>query len=213
MTVFLFPTSTPTASNELTAGSIIDKVRIILQDTDTSELRDDDSEFIGWINDAINTVLSLMPELFSKFGDHVCTAGVNQTVVLPRAVQLLDVVGVPICDQATLTQFAPGWQNATPGAAKNYMRSPGDKLGFRVYPPAAANAVIPIEYVESPAPLTTRADKVPLPESFEPALVEYVAGFAQMKEDESINFQRQQALMSSFVARITGQQAATPKPE
>ena len=35
MTVFLFPTSTPTASLELTAGSIIDKVRI---------------------NDAINTV-------------------------------------------------------------------------------------------------------------------------------------------------------------
>jgi hypothetical protein len=198
--------STQTRTYELPASSVISKVRIITQDQDSDEYRNADSEILGWLNDAINTVLSIIPGLFVQEIEHTCTPGVKQTTSEARAIRVNDVIGVPVCDIKSLTLFAPGWQQAAQGAIQNWMPVDNSPLSFYTYPPSVEGATIQISAVISPTPLVSTDDLIPLPESFEPALVEYCAGMTQVKEDESIDFQRQQALMNSFIARVSGQQ-------
>lgn len=187
----------------LTVSGVVNKVRIILQDLDAENYRTPDSEIIGWLNDALNAVLSVLPGLFIKQAAHSCVAGARQEVGFDRAVALADVVGVPQCEQKALTEFAPGWMSGAQGAAKNWMRDPSSQKVFRVYPPSTAGQSLPVDYVESPAPLFNLTDVIPVPESFEAALVDYCAGMTQLKEDESISFERQQLLINNFKARIS----------
>lgn len=188
---------------QLICANVISKARFILQDR-TAAYRNPDDELIGWINDAINAVLGLFPALFAASLTHSCVAGHRQTVVNARAVSLIDVVGVPACDPAALTDFLPGWQTAPQGATVNWMRVANDPLSFECYPPAPAGQALPILAVVSPDPLEDPTDVIPLPEAYEPALVDYIVAMVQMKDDEAIDFGRQQQALANFTSRIRG---------
>lgn len=188
---------------QLTAGGVIGKARILINDT-VAPYRNSDTELIGWLNDAINVALGLFPGLFAKTGTHTCVAGYLQEIVFNRSARFMEVIGIPEADALTLTQFAPNWMAATAGATENWMNVPGEPLRFNVYPPAVAGVTLPIRYVESPLPLTTISDVVPMPENFEPSLVDFVAGREEMKDDEHVNSNRAVQLIERFSAQIKG---------
>lgn len=187
----------------LTAGDVLDKVRVILNDKrQDMGYRNSDPELLGWLNDALNTMVGVNPGLFEVDDVHTCTAGYMQTVVKERAVMLIEVIGLPEADPLTLAQFAPGWTSGTPDTTLNWMRPKADPLRFMTHPPAVAGASLPIRYVKSPAPVATVNDLVEVPENYEPALVEYVAGRAEMQDDEHVNSGRASQLMDRFVASV-----------
>lgn len=188
---------------ETTVASILGKVRTLVQDK-TQPYRAADSEIIGWINDCIKTVVSLVPQLFIASGSHVCTDGYRQTIINTRAHAVVDVIGVPVADLATLTQFYPGWQAATHGAIQNWMRPVNEPLSFYTYPPSDAGQDLTISFVEVPEDLTSSADFIPLPESYAPAIVSYCVAMVEAKDDESIDTNRAQQSMTDFVGRIRG---------
>lgn len=200
MPVVLFNTSSA-RSYEVTAQNIITKVRRLTQD-EAAPYRNSDSELLGWLNDAIKTVVSLVPQLFTKIGPHVCTAGFRQTLANARAHSLVEVVGVPLADLGTLTAFAPGWQTATAGAIQNWLQPASEPLSFYCYPPSAEGQTLSVMFVESPAPLTVTTDEVPMPETYEPALTAYCTAMAEMKDDESVDTARAQQSMADFVGRV-----------
>lgn len=187
-----------------TAADIISKVRILVQD-ESLPYRNDDTEILGWLNDAISAAVTLVPTLFAVYGTHTCTAGARQTVINERAYALLDVVGLNPADVASLTAFNPGWQaEAQSTTISNWMRPLNDQLQFYTYPPAAADVTLPILYVEKPAEISSLSSTIPMPETYEGALVEYCVSMIESKDDEHVSMQRAQQAMVDFVGRIKG---------
>lgn len=168
-----------------TAGDIITKARVLLNDS-AAPYRNDDPVMIQWLNDALNMALTANPALFSSTAAFTCSAGFRQILESTRAVAVLDVVGVPQTDAASLTQFLPGWHAAASGAIKNWMRVAQEPLAFEVYPPSAAGQSLTLHYVESPVPLTATTDLVPMSENYEPALVDYLVARASYVDDEHV---------------------------
>lgn len=166
--------------------------------------RTSDAEMLGWLNDAINSLLNLKPGLFAKNVLHTCAGGYAQYVNLSRAVQVLEVVGIPEADRSTLTQFKPGWITSTQDATVNWMRSPAEPLRFDVYPPAIENATLPILYVEAPALLVAVGDLVKVSENYEPVLVDFLVGRVEMKDDEHVNSTRAAQMMTRFEEQVKG---------
>jgi hypothetical protein len=215
MPVVLLPTTVRTF--EGTVADVLARVRYLLQDegrdapTETPDptlYRWSDAELILWVNDALAAAVRINPVLFVKTGQHACSGGYYQTVVLPRAVAIVNVVGVPLADEPTLTQFSPGWQSAPSGPAVNWLRAPGDELSFMLYPPSPSNQELQIMFVQAHLRVDDASDIIELPETHIPALADYVVGQAEAKDDEAINTQRQQVFMQNFAAKIKG--APTP---
>lgn len=192
-----------TRTYEVTAADIINRVRHLTQD-ETAPYRTTNQEMLRWLSDAVKAVSTLVPELFIKTGTHTCRAGFRQILEIARATALVDVIGVQEADAATLTLFSPGWQTATQGVIQNWLRPAGDQLGFYTYPPSPVDQAIPVLFVESPEEITSLDDQIPLPESYEPALVGYCTSMAESKDDESVDAGRAQTFMADFVGRVKG---------
>lgn len=175
----------------------------MINDTRTDMgLRQQDSEMLAALNDALNAMVGLHQGLFETDGAHTCVAGYLQTLENSRAVQILDVVGLPEADLVSLAQFRPGWTTEAQATPKNWMRAAGDALRFMTYPPAQAGSALSVRFVKAPDTLTATSDLIPLPENYEPALVEYLVGRIEMKDDEHVESGRAQSLMDRFAANV-----------
>lgn len=188
---------------QMKVQDIVTKVRYLTQD-ETAPYRNQDAEIIHWLNDAIRTVVALVPQLFTSIGTHVCAAGFRQTLSAPRAHSLVDVIGVPAADLQTLTSFAPRWQATQSGPIENWIQPASEPLSFYCYPPSPEGQELLVMFVEAPAALAALSDVVPLPETYEPALVSYCTSMVEMKDDESADTARAQQSMADFVGRIKG---------
>lgn len=187
----------------MTAASVLTKARTLISDNrQDMGYRTSDAQLIASLNEALGAMLGINPGLFSRTDFMSCVAGYLQTLDFPRAVMLLDLPGLNECDAVSLTQFMPGWRTATAGTAQNWMRSPGDPLKFALYPPAVGGAQVEVRHVRAHAALSSLADVVEVPENYEPALVEYVAGRADLQDDEHANSGRASALLERFAANI-----------
>ena len=191
---------------QMPASSIINKARIIINDTNVAGTgyRASDPEMLGWLNDALNLMLVMKPGLFTKTVNFTCTSGAMQLLEYARTVEFIEVLGILECDRMALDQFLPTWRSATPAAAVHWMRVSGEPFRFDVYPPAISGASIPLRYIESPAVLTAITDVVPVSENYEAALSEYVAGKAEIKDDEHSNTGRAAQLMDRFTSQVKG---------
>lgn len=192
----------------MTVASIESKVRIITNDTEASDAkrRNKSPEILAWINDAVQAMVTVLPGLFAVEGTHTCAAGAYQVVDLERSVMLLDVLNIPACDMAELKRFRPAWQSDAAGPAENWMRNGDEHLSFYVYPPAVIYTDLRVLYAKSPDPIT---DIVPVPEQYEPAIVDYVVAMCESKDDEHVSSSRAAMAMGNFIARLTGKVGAT----
>lgn len=185
----------------LTAGQIIAKARLILNDT-MAPYRDDDQAMISWLNDAIQMAVTVNPSLFIKSAPFECVAGYRQQFDVARAVAVVDVVGVPVADPVSLSAFMPGWHNATQGNAQNWMRVLQEPLDFELYPPSFNGQTLTIHYVASPQDIVSLGDVVLLTENYAPALADYLVGRASFKDDEHVLSGRAQAFEEKFMLAI-----------
>jgi hypothetical protein len=187
----------------MTAAQVLAEARQMLNDTRVDMgLRDSDDVLLGHLNDALQAAVGVAPGWFTDTVVHTCQAGALQAIEVDRAVAFLDAEGLPESDLMTLDRYAPGWQQSTPASPFEFLRQGGEPLRFFVYPPAPAGASIRVRLVVAPALLTAAAQVVPLPEHTRPALVEYVAGRASLKDDEHVNSQRATVLLDRFVAGV-----------
>ncbi|MBI5255523.1 MAG: hypothetical protein HY855_03415 [Burkholderiales bacterium] len=189
----------------LTVGSVIAKARRMLNDTrGDMGYRAEDEELIGALSEALRAMVPIVPGQFAEVVTHACAAGARQTIEAERSVALLDIPGLTEGDMATLNAFAPGWTTAAAGAAREFMRLPGEPLSFMVYPPAQAAAQLHPRVVITPQELAgdDLDALLPVPEAFEPMLVEYVVGRAEVKDDEHSENSRAAQLLDRFTAGV-----------
>lgn len=191
---------------QMLVSTILSKARKLLNDANSQiEYRNTDSELIGHLNDALSMLANTKPGLFTVTADYTCVAGYKQVIEFARAIQLLEVVGIPECERSSLSQYSPGWMSGA-GSANivNWLRSPAEPLRFDVYPPALAGTVLPVLYSQAPAPLANTTETILLSENYEPALIDFIVGRAEMKDDEHVNSTRAAQMMTRFLEQIKG---------
>lgn len=199
----------------MTPQSIIDDARIILNDTDSGGYRQTDAELLKWVNAGIEETSIIRPEWFQSTQSVLCTAGtVEQSLSFADAQAILRVLGItggaaltPF-DIAAMDAFNRNWRADTSAAARQWSAYPGDVLKFYIYPKAPATAQsIDVLYTRNPISLALADSITDVPASAKPALVMYVVGKAEMKDDESVNTGRAVAGYQNFVSLIKGASA------
>lgn len=188
----------------MTAADVLASARALLSDTGAVlAVRTSDQDMLRALNEALAAMVTVAPGLFAVHGTHTCSAGYLQELQAERAALFLDVVGLPEADPVTLSQFAPGWQAHDAGTAENFMRLAGDSVRFMLYPPAAGAEQLSVRYALQPAAVAATGAVVPVPEVYQAALADYVAGRVSLADDEHMNSGRAQALLQSFAAAVT----------
>ena len=196
----------------MTPKEIIQSARLLLNDTGI-QARQSDAELLGYVHDALRECATLAPQLFLTTGDMECVPDATEQGLSYADVQaLVDVIRVKggravlRGDLATLSAFNPLWGDSTAGAAVNWMPYPGDPLRFYIYPKAPPGQVLEIKYVRNPTAFALTAEITDLPEALRPALIDYVVGRAEMKDDEHVNSGRATAAYQQFVTLLTPRQ-------
>ena len=195
----------------MTPQTVITDARYLINDTETTP-RQSDTELLGYFNDGLKEVSTLRPELFLSIGDYVCTPSQSEQALTfadaQSVVQVLAIHGgaaLTPFDIPTLDSFSPTWRAATPAAATQWGKYPGDALRFFIYPPAPATAqTLDVQYIRLPAAYAIDATVTDIPASFAPAMVDYVCYRAMSKDDEHSDSGRAVAAYTAFVSKAKG---------
>jgi hypothetical protein len=191
--------------------SIIDFARTVINDTDSVLYRQSNDELLGYVNDGLKEASVLSPEHFKSTGDFFCVAGeTEQAISFTDAQRLLDVVRIKggavvhAMDFVSMSQFNPGWSTDTAGPAQNWARIGNDPLRFYIYPKAPASQILEVTYIRNPATYLIGDSITEAPESWQPALADYVIYRAESKDDEHVNSGRAVSHYQAFVQKIKG---------
>jgi hypothetical protein len=188
---------------------VIPKVRTLLND-ETTPYRWKDSELLGWVNECLDVLVDIRPDLFNSLGTHTCTTGSEQLLTFDRVrlfQEVARVVGgnaVLPTDRTILDKFRPSWYMDTPAAAQNWMLHPESFKKFYLYPPAPYGQEVEVRFVQAPTTLSSISDQIPLPENYAGAVTAYVVARAEAKDDEQINANRMQQFLSDFAGMVKG---------
>lgn len=194
----------------MTPASIIADARPILNDT-VEEYRYATNDLLGYVNDAIKQAAILRPDLFSTIGDYVCIPGqCEQSLDFEDAVTLVEVLShhggnaiLPF-DLMSMNAFNPGWRGDTAGPATQWSKFADDPLKFFVYPKAPVAQSIDVRYVRRPGSYGLNDAISEIPDVYKPALVDYVVGMAESRDDEHVVSQRAAQFITLFTSRLKG---------
>lgn len=176
--------------------------RVISDDRADLEQRVDDASMLAALNEALQALVGLKPGLFEQTVPFSCADGATQTVDADRAVAVVDIPGLPAADRSTLDLYAPGWTGGVAGAAEEWFPLPASPLRFMVYPPAQAGQALELRCVIAPQDVAGVNDPIEVPESYAPALAEYVIGRIEMADDEHVNNGRAAVLLQRFAETV-----------
>lgn len=193
----------------MTPQDILTAARYVLNDTVSTRYRNTDAELLGWVNDALDVMVGVLPQLFAATSAHACTAGAEQSPSFARLVAILDVQRITgggailRADKAALDAFRPGWYSDSSGAAVNWFPHQASPKKFLLYPPSANGQSVDVVFAQAPAALLI-GDTIPVSDNYQPALVNFVVGMASSKDDEAVNSNRSAQAKADFVAMIKG---------
>ena len=190
----------------MTPQDVITEARYIFQDVDTDGLRQEDTELLIYVNDAIKEASKIAPNLFHQTGDLTCQSGyteqsinANDAQAFVKVIRIKDGKAVHECDMDFLQKFNPDWNTLPAAAAYNWMKSTsGDPRRFYIVPAAPSNQVLEIIFVRNPTEYGLNDTITDLPPAAKPALANYVIARAESKDDEHVNSGRAVAHFQLF---------------
>lgn len=201
-----------------TYAAAIATARTVLNDTDSSGYTWTDADLLAYANDALAAASILRPDLFETVSTFTCAEGAIQQLpaTVLRVSEVFCVVGgttVTEVPRETLDRFSPTWMSEDADGdvpPVNWARHPRSNRTFFVHPPAAAGTVLRMQWVAPPTRESNSNTEMPLPDSYFPAVVDYIVGRAEMRDDEHANDNRAKQMMESFAALLgVGLQAKT----
>ena len=203
----------------ITAQAILDKAKIVLQDT--TSIRWPEGELLTWLNDAQREIASLRPDVSNVTASVALVAGTRQA--LPSAGAVLIAVRRNMgSDGATpgaavrkvpldlLDSQRPGWHTEAQSAAvKHYSFDPRTPRLYYVYPPAVAGTQVELVYDAPPAVVTTASGTITIDDEYANALLEYILFRAYSKDHEAIgNAERAMAHRQLFETLINNKNSS-----
>jgi hypothetical protein len=183
---------------------------------DPGHVRWPTTELRRYISDGARLIGAHKPDAVTTTDTWTLAAGAEQQ--LPDdAEALIDVLGATRIDPQVLDRFTPNWR--TVGAARriqHYGQDLRDPRRFTVVPPALAGATITAVYEAAITELGAEDLTVPIRDVYLPAMVDYVAFRAYVKDsDDTLNQQRAtmhlQLVGQALGVQLQVAQARSPK--
>lgn len=153
----------------VTVKSLLTRAGVILHDT--TQVRWQDTELLGWLNDSQRELVLIRPDASIKNEDHNLSEGTKQT--LPAGgIRLIDVIrnnttstknAVRVIDRNVLDAQQPAWHTSGANATvEHYMFDLRDPKHFYVYPAQPAEVgTVELVYSSTPVDAVLSADAVP----------------------------------------------------
>ncbi len=210
-----------------TIKTVIDKAKLILQETTVDGIRWTNAELLGWLNEAYQKIIGFKPNANASNNSFTCVAGTKQS--LPSdGVYLLDVVRNLAGDKSVVTPTKRsvldatrrGWHGETPSDSVNhFVYDDQDPSNFYVYPPATTSATVEIIYAAVPAPhliaALTDDSAISLDDRYAPTITDYILMRAYTKDaDFAGNAQRmsyhENLFMTSLGLKAKSEASSSP---
>lgn len=162
-------------------------------------------------NAALMRCAELYPDLFVTQEWMDLSDGVEQTVPAALSCRQIrtvvsfrqagaEVAARPL-DTSALAAWRPGWRVETAKLPNQAAPLPGRVDAFYCYPPADTSMEARVAFVKVPDTYAY-TDDVPLPATLVPMLADYMAGMAEMADEEHVNSNRAAQLLDVFVKAV-----------
>ena len=139
----------------MTPAEVITEVRRLVQDQ-LVPYRYSDTVLLGYVNQSLQRMAILRPDLFTDIVDIATTAGAAVQSLPAEAIRLVDIFqvkngnAITEVDRETMNRNYPGWMNEASGTPVNFMRHVKNPDRYFLYPRPAAGVVLVGEYAKSP---------------------------------------------------------------
>lgn len=189
-----------------TVTTVINSVKVTLQETTEEGVRWTNAELVDYLNDACRFLAENEPDAFADNSEFECVSGTRQELPI-NATRLIDVVRnlegkkhpVFSSDKATLNTARPNWHSENPTNQQElFFSDDRDPKRFYVYPPAMVGSLLEIVCTLDPRiHLTKEAqDKsslMQMNDRYVPAVMNFILFRAFDKDaDAAGNFSRAQ---------------------
>ena len=197
-------------------SQVVADVRLAIQDLGTvADPRFSDAQILSMANQTLKRMCVIRPDLFAILSTMQTVLGSTQSAPTDsyRFMEALAVVGVRNLNEINreaLDLMASTWQISTPDIPTNWMRHPRNANSFFVYPPAAANLPLQIEYAQSPPFYTLTQAPALLPDAYYPVVVDGTVALLEMTDNEAVNSNRAKLCYDNFTNQLQSSLAARP---
>ncbi len=202
----------------ITAGNIITKAQIILQDS--GGVRWTTDELLGWLNDGQREIATYKPDASVGNVSFTPEAGTKQT--LPAdGLTLIGVTrtmgngstpgsAIRLVDKRILDDQITNWHALAPvDAPTHYCFDPRDQKVFYVYPPSTggASAQFEIIYAKAPDDVADISSAISVDDIYSNALMDYILFRAYSKDvDYAADDGRARSHYEKFVQSMVGKE-------
>jgi hypothetical protein len=177
-------------------SDLIERARLLLNDTDLNQFRWEDAELIAWTNDAQRIVATMRPDAFPDAKVVALAAGSKQAIPAENF-RLLDIVrnveaddvtpgrAISLIERDTLDRFDPYWHKSPAKAeAKHFTYEERTPTVFFVFPPVVAGTKVEAVFSKYPAKVDSLTDDLELAETYFDSTLNYVLFRAYSKDTE-----------------------------
>lgn len=191
----------------MTPAEVITEVRRLVQDQ-LVPYRYSDTVLLGYVNQSLQRMAILRPDLFTDIVDITTTADAAVQSLPAEAIRLVDIFqvkngnAITEVDRETMNRNYPGWMNEASGTPVNFMRHVKNPDRYFLYPRPAAGVVLVGEYAKSPIDYTIDASIDVISDTYFPIVVDGTVYLAESIDDEHVQSGRAKLFYDSFVEQL-----------
>lgn len=191
----------------MTPAEVITEVRRLVQDQ-LVPYRYSDAVLLGYVNQSLQRMAILRPDLFTEIVDITTTADVAVQSLPAEAIRLVDIFqvkngnAITEVDRETMNRNYPGWMSEASGTPVNFMRHVKNPDRYFLYPRPAAGVVLVGEYAKSPIDYTINATIDVISDTYFPIVVDGAVYLAESIDDEHVQSGRAKLFYDSFVEQL-----------
>ena len=191
----------------MTPAEVITEVRRLVQDQ-LVPYRYSDAVLLGYVNQSLQRMAILRPDLFTDIVDITTTADAAVQSLPAEAIRLVDIFqvkngnAITEVDRETMNRNYPGWMNEASGTPVNFMRHVKNPDRYFLYPRPAAGVVLVGEYAKSPIDYTINASIDVISDTYFPIVVDGTVYLAESIDDEHVDSGRAKLFYDSFVEQL-----------
>jgi hypothetical protein len=183
-------------------SDLVYQARGVLGDR-TTPYRYSDEDLLGYANDALLILANVRPQLFVSVLSYTCVAGAVQQLPTTTTIGLVSILGLRPTVRDLLDRLDPDWIYAESAAARHWAPCENDPHRFYVVPPASAGQVLQVSFAAAPGRYNL-TDTFPVLKTFWPAVIDYVVGMAESRDDEHVVTQRAQQFLAKTASLMGG---------
>ena len=190
----------------MTGAELLTTIRALLLDPDDGVWSD--VLKVAFINEAINTIVSLRPDATATTATVTLTSGTPKQAIPATGLKFLDLIrndsgkAIVKTGKEALGKILPDWPTITASEISYYMFDQENPTSFWVFPTPASAIDVELVYSASPAVFTSAATSLGLPIIYIAPITEYVMYRALSMNGGAQNSQKAALHLKNFYAAL-----------